>query len=124
MAQANKESEEREFRMTREIERLLSDHDNTYAHTMTSLDTRLDAKSDLMMRKLDEILNVSNREERSAQGSVHARQTMEMEHATKPGRSKVRNRTTNLSKGGGPGHTHRGQVGQTRPRQMRVPSRR
>ena len=66
LAQANKESEEREVRMTREIERLIIDHDNTYAHTMTSLEKRLDAKSDLMMRKLDEILNGSNREERSA----------------------------------------------------------
>ena len=35
LAQANKESEEREARMTREIERLLNDHDNTYAQTMT-----------------------------------------------------------------------------------------
>ena len=65
LAQANKESEEREARMTREIERLLKDHDNTYAHTMTSLERRLDAKCDLMMRKLDEILIGSNREERS-----------------------------------------------------------
>ena len=63
LAQVNKESEERDARMTREIERLLNDHDNTYAHTMTSLEKRLDAKSDLMMRKLDEILNGSNREE-------------------------------------------------------------
>ena len=65
LAQANKESEEKEGRMTREIERLLNDHDNTYAHTMTSLEKRLDAKSDLMMRKLDLILNGSNWEERS-----------------------------------------------------------
>ena len=50
--------------MTREIELLLNDHDNTYAHTMTSLEKRLDAKSDLMMQKLDEILNGSNWEER------------------------------------------------------------
>ena len=49
--------------MTREIERLLIDHDNTYAHTMTRLEKRLDVKSDLMMRKLDEILSESNREE-------------------------------------------------------------
>ena len=40
LAQANKESEEREARMSREIERLLNDHDNTYAQTM--------------MRKLDD----------------------------------------------------------------------
>ena len=51
--------------MTREIERLLNDHDNTYAHTMTSREKKLDAKSDLMMRKLDAILNGSSWEERS-----------------------------------------------------------
>ena len=50
--------------MTREIERLLSDHDSTYAHTMTSLVKRLDAKAGLMMRKLDEILKGSNQESR------------------------------------------------------------
>ena len=61
LAQASKESYEREARMTREIERLLKDHDNT----MTSMEKRLEAKSDLMMRKLDEILNGSSREERS-----------------------------------------------------------
>ena len=38
LAQAIKESQEREARMTREIERLLNDHDSTYAHTMTSLE--------------------------------------------------------------------------------------
>ena len=64
LAQANKESEEREIKLTREIERLLNDHDNTYVHTMAS--KWLDAKSDLMMRKLDEILSGGNREERSA----------------------------------------------------------
>ena len=55
LAQANKESEEREARM----KRLLN------AHTMTSLEKSLDAKSDLMMRKLDAILNGNNWEERS-----------------------------------------------------------
>ena len=65
LAQANKESYEREARMTREIERLLNDHDSTYAHTMTSLEKRLDAKSDLMMRKLDAILNGSSWQEHS-----------------------------------------------------------
>ena len=65
LAQASKESYEREARMTREIERLLNDHDSTYAHTMTSLEKRLDAKSDLMMRKLDAILNGSSWQERS-----------------------------------------------------------
>ena len=64
LGQATKESEEREVKMTKDIERFLSDHDNTYAHTMTSLEKRLDIKSDLMMRKLVEILNGSNREER------------------------------------------------------------
>ena len=61
LALAAKESEERVIRMTTEIERLLNDHDNIYSHTMTSLEKRLDAKSDMMMRKLDEILNGSNR---------------------------------------------------------------
>ena len=65
LAQASKESYEREARMTREIERLLNDHDSTYAHTMTSLEERLDAKSDLMMRKLDAILNGSSWQEHS-----------------------------------------------------------
>ena len=44
LAQATKESEEREARMTREIERLLNNHDNTYAHMITSLEQRLDVK--------------------------------------------------------------------------------
>ena len=65
LAQASKESYEIEARMTREIERLLNDHDSTYAHTMTSLEKRLDAKSDLMMRKLDAILNGSSWQEHS-----------------------------------------------------------
>ena len=65
LEQANKESEEREAWMTREIEQLLNDHVNTYAQTMTSLERRLVVKSNLMMRKLDEILNGSNLEERS-----------------------------------------------------------
>ena len=65
LAQANKESHEREARMTMEIERLLNDQDSTYARTMTSLEKRLDAKSDLMMRNLDAILNGGNWEERS-----------------------------------------------------------
>ena len=56
----------KKIRMTREIERLLNDHDKTYAHTMTSLERWFDAKSDLIMRKLDEILNGGNREECSA----------------------------------------------------------
>ena len=74
LAQANKESEEREARMTREIEQLLNDHDNTYAQTMTGLEKRLDAKSDLMMRKLDAILNGSSWQEHSnsRERSCHA----------------------------------------------------
>ena len=123
LAQANKESEEREVRMTREIERLLNDHDNTYAHTMSSLEKMLDAKSDLMMPKLDEILNGSNREERSAPRDRSRWQMMKMEHAAVPEPSKVRERTTNLSTGSGPGQPHRGQVGQTRSRRRRMPPR-
>ena len=66
LALATKESEERDIRMTREIERFLNAQDNTYAPTMTSLEKRLDAKADLMMRKLDEVLSGSNRESRPA----------------------------------------------------------
>ena len=42
---ATKKSQETDVKMTREIERLLNDHDNTYAHTMTSLEKRLDAEA-------------------------------------------------------------------------------
>ena len=51
--------------MTLEIERLLKNHDNTYAQTMTNLKNRLDAKADLMIRKLVELLSSSNQESRS-----------------------------------------------------------
>ena len=77
LAQATNEPEEREIRMTREIERLLNDHDNTYAHTITSLEKRLDAKPDLMLRKLVEILNGGDREERSARRERSRQQMME-----------------------------------------------
>ena len=50
--------------MARENERLLNDHGDTYALTMTSLEKRLDAKSDLVMQKLEDILNGRNRGER------------------------------------------------------------
>ena len=102
LAQANKESEEREAGMTREIERLLNDHDNTYAHRMTSLEKRLDAKSDLMMRKLDEILNGSNREERS-NPRERSRQANDGDRAgCYAGAQQTRERITNLGIGSGP----------------------
>ena len=66
LALATKESQERDVKMTREIERLLNDHDNTYAHTMTSLEKRLDAEANLMTLKLVEILSNDNREDRRA----------------------------------------------------------
>ena len=88
LALAAKESEERDIKMTREIERLLNDHDNGYAHTMTSLEKKLYAKSDLMMRKLDEILNGSNREKRPAQERTHVRRLTETEPAAMPGPSR------------------------------------
>ena len=55
LALATKKSEERERRMTQEIERLINHHDNTYAQTMINLENRLDAKFDLMMPKIDEL---------------------------------------------------------------------
>ena len=66
MALATKESQEIDLKMSKKIEQLLNDHDNIYAHTMTSLEKRLDDKAGLMMRKCDEILSSSNREKRHA----------------------------------------------------------
>ena len=80
LALAAKESEESDITMAREIERLLNDHDNTYAHAVTSLEKRLDTKSDLMMRKLDEILNGSYREKHPAP-RVDSRQASDGEEA-------------------------------------------
>ena len=61
---ATKESEERDSRMTQKIERLFNDHDNTYAQTMKNLERKIDAKADLVMRKLDELLSSSSQENR------------------------------------------------------------
>ena len=63
LALATKETQERDVKITREIERLFNDHDNTYAHRLTNLEKRIDAKAH---RKLDEILSGSNRENRPA----------------------------------------------------------
>ena len=65
LALATKESEDRDSRMTRAIERKLNDHDNTYARTMINLEERLDAKAVLMMRRLDELLSSSSYGNRS-----------------------------------------------------------
>ena len=51
--------------MTREIERILNDHNSIYAQMMTKLENRLDVKGDFMMRKLDELLSSSNQKIRS-----------------------------------------------------------
>ena len=104
LAQANKESEEREARMSREIERLLNDHDNTYAQTMTSLEKRLDAKSDLMMRKLDAILNGNSWQEHS--------------------NSRERSRHTNIETRSGQGQPRRGLAGQIQSHRRQMPPRR
>ena len=76
LALATKETQERYINMTREIERLLNDHDNTYAHMMTSLEKRLDAKAELMIRKLDAFLSSGKRENRHAPTKV-LRQTLD-----------------------------------------------
>ena len=52
--------------MTREIEWLLNNHDNTFAQTLTNWESILDAKAYVMTRKLDEVLNSSNQESRSS----------------------------------------------------------
>ena len=67
LALATMESEKRDSRMTRKIERLLINHDNNYAQTMTSLYKRLDGKADLIIGKLEESLSGSSRDNRSGQ---------------------------------------------------------
>ena len=109
LAQATKVSEEREVRMTREIERLLNDHDNTYAHAMTSLEKRLNVKSNLMMRKLDEILNWSNQEERSAPRE-RSRQANDGDGARRYAGAQQSSRTTYGSK-----HRERPRAAPSRP---------
>ena len=108
LAQATKESEEREVRMTREIERLLNDHDKTYARTMTSLEKRLDAKSDLMMRKLDEILNGGNG--RSVRSRERSRQANDGEGARSYSGAQQGSRTNYESK-----HRKRPRAAPSRP---------
>ena len=66
LALATKESQERDAK--------LNDHDNTYARTVTSLEKRLDAKPDLMMRNLDEILSVATERIVPLRWRAHVRQ--------------------------------------------------
>ena len=97
--------------MTREIERLLNDHDNTYAHKMTRLEKKLDAKSDLMMRELDEILNGSNREKRPATRE-DLRQATDGDGARSyAGPSRGQEQNSSLIKGRDPWQPRRGRVG-------------
>ena len=117
LAQANKESYEREARMTGEIERLLNDHDSTYAHTMTSLEKRLDAKSDLIR------MGAIGRSV-PTQGSAHAMQMMEMVRAAMPEPSKARERTTNPETRSGQGQHRRGLAGRIQSRRRQMPPRR
>ena len=109
--------------MAREIERfrLLNDHDNSYAHTMTSLEKRLDAISDLMMRKLDEVLNGSNREKRPSQERTHDRRLVEMEPTAMPGPSRDQEQVLSLITGRDPGQPGRGRVGRDQSQWRRRP---
>ena len=93
LALATKESQERDIKMTGETDRLLNDHDNTYAHTMTSLEKRFDAKADLIMQKLDELLSSSNRENRHAPTENSRRATGE-EGARSYAGAQTRSRTS------------------------------
>ena len=119
LALASKESQERDVQMTREIERLLNDHDKTYAHTMTNLVKRLDAKADIMMRKLDEILSSGNRENRHAPTEDSRQTTDGAEPPVMQGLSRDQEPVLNLTTGRDPGQTRRGRVGRIRPRQRR-----
>ena len=119
LALATKESQERDVKMTRDNERLLSDNDNTYAHTMTSLEKRLDAKADLMMRKLDEILSSGNREDRHAP-TDDSRQTNDGGGARgHAGASRYPESAFSPTLARDPGQPRRGRVGRIRSRQKR-----
>ena len=123
-ALAAKESEERYLKMASEIERLLNDHDDTCAHTMISLEKRLDAKSDLMMRKLDEISNGRNREKRPFPGRTLARQLLEREPKVIPRPSRGQDQILILITGREPGQPRRGRVGRTQSHRRRMLLRR
>ena len=122
LAKASKESYEREARMTREIERLLNDHDSTYAHTMTSLEKRLDAKSDLMMRELDAILNGSNWQERS-NPRERSRHANDGDGTGSNARAQQGSRT-NPETRRGQGQPRRGLAGRIQSRRRQMPPRR
>ena len=51
---AARESEERERKIMQKKERLQNNYDETNSHTMTNLESRLDAKANPMMQKLDD----------------------------------------------------------------------
>ena len=114
-----KESQERDIKTTREIERLMNDHGNTNDHMMTSPEKRLDAKADLMMRKLDEILISVNRQDRHAP-TDDSRQTTDGGEARGRAGAQSRSRTSlSLTIGRDPGQPRRGRVGQIPPLQKR-----
>ena len=119
LALVTQELAERNSRMTREIERLLNDHDNTYAHTMTSLEKRLDAKAYLMMLKLDEILKGSNQENQCGpmEDSRQATDKSETHRHAYPPRSRT---SLSLTIVRDPGQSRQGQVGRIRPCQKRI----
>ena len=121
LALAIKESEERYSRMKREFERLLNDHDSTYAHTMINLEERLDAKADLMMRNLDEILSGSNRDNRLAP-LEDSRQAADGSGAHSYAGVQPRARTSFVSKHRErPREATRGRAGRIRPLHKRMP---
>ena len=123
LALAAKESAERDIMMTREIERLLNDHDDTYAHTMTSLEKRLDAKTDLMMRKPDDILNGSNREKRPSPRK-DSRQATDGDGARSYARAQPRPRTNFESNHKErPRAARRGRIGRTQSLRRLIPPR-
>ena len=88
--------------MTQEIERLLKNHDSTYTRTVTNLEKRLNATTDLILRKLDKLLSSSNQENhagsressrqasdgfrvpRHAKGSPESRTSFEPSHRERP----------------------------------------
>ena len=116
LAQATKESEEKDRRMTRELEHLMNDPDTTYAQTMSTLESRLDAKADLMMPKLDELSSSNNRENQSNPRDNSRRPIDGLRASRHTEASRDREQVLILTKGRDAVQLHRGQVGRIQSR--------
>ena len=86
---------------------------------MTSLEKMLDAKIDPMMRKLDELLSNSNRENCYAPTENSRQATDEDGARSYAGPSRYQELALSLTIGRDPGQSRRGRVGQIQKRRRR-----